>query len=175
MSIKNDDLKLGVKKINTIEYAGLLPASCDDGPGIRSVLFLQGCSFNCPHCQNYAIQVHGAGTVIEISSLVEKIVKVCRNKKITISGGEPLEQFDSLVILLQTLKQLHFNVCLYTGFELNRVPAVLFTLVDYLKTGQYVESKRDPALQYVGSSNQQFYHVLPAGHLEKMQLRNESE
>ena len=64
----------------------------------------------------------------------------CGNKKITISGGEPLEQANSLEILIHRLKGKGYNVCVYTGWEIERVPENILRLVDYIKTGSFEES-----------------------------------
>lgn len=145
--------------MDRIECAGWIDSSCDDGPGVRSVLFLQGCRKNCKGCHNHQIQEHGKGTMINIENLIDFIDKRCCNKRITISGGEPLEQFDSLVLLVDRLKNKGYEVCVYTGWELLSVPKSLLEKIDYIKTGGFVNDFRDSNIQYVGSSNQHMFSV----------------
>jgi len=144
---------------NIIECAGWHDNSCDDGPGIRSVLFLQGCNKNCQGCHNTGIREHGKGTMVSIDELVKFIESQCCNKKITISGGEPLEQIDSLEILIRKLKAKSYNICVYTGWEMEQVPRRILKLVDYIKTGSFVSNMKNPEIQYVGSSNQHMFSV----------------
>lgn len=144
---------------NTIECAGWRESSCDDGPGIRSVLFLQGCSKNCKGCHNAGIKEHGKGTRVSIDELLMFIESQCCNKKITISGGEPLEQMDSLEVLIRKLKARGYNICIYTGWEIESVPESMLKLVDYIKTGSFVSDLKNPGIQYVGSSNQRMFSI----------------
>ncbi|GFI22466.1 anaerobic ribonucleoside-triphosphate reductase-activating protein [Lachnospiraceae bacterium] len=145
--------------MNTIECAGFLENSCDDGPGIRSVLFLQGCSKNCKECHNAAIKEHGKGVMIEIEQLIKYIDKKCCNKKITISGGEPLEQLENLVTLVECLQSKGYNICLYTGWEFEKVPKRLLKFLNYIKTGEFINNLKNPNIQFVGSSNQKMYFI----------------
>lgn len=144
---------------NTIECAGWHESSCDDGPGMRSVLFLQGCSKNCKECHNAKIKEHGKGRVLSIDELIMFIESQCCNRKITISGGEPLEQMDSLEILLRKLRVKGYNICVYTGWEIERVPGSILKLVDYIKTGSFISDLKNPEIQYVGSSNQHMFSI----------------
>lgn len=143
----------------TIECAGWIESSCDDGPGIRSVLFLQGCSKDCQGCHNSAIKEHGKGTRLEIEMLVDFIESKCCNGKITISGGEPLEQMESLAVLLRKLKEKGYDICVYTGWELEKVPKKILGLVDYIKTGRFISNLKGSHIQYAGSSNQHMFSV----------------
>ncbi len=142
-----------------IECAGLIENSSDDGPGIRSVLFVQGCSRNCEGCQNTKIKEHGKGVNFEIENLLDMIDKKCCNKKITISGGEPMEQQESLLVLLRCLKERGYNICVYTGWELEKVPTHMFQYLDYLKTGSYMKNLRSHDMWYVGSINQRMFEI----------------
>lgn len=142
-----------------IECAGWHNNSCDDGPGVRSVLFLQECSRNCGGCHNAGINEHGKGTMVPIEDLMVFIESRCCNKKITISGGEPLEQANSLKILIQRLKEKGYNVCVYTGWEIERVPEHILRFVDYIKTGSYAMDLKNSDIQYAGSSNQRMFSV----------------
>lgn len=116
-------ISFGNRDITAIE------SRCDNCPGIRRDLFLQGCSSHCQHFQNYDIQVHSGGLRWKFPDWSEGLLRL---EKITIFAKEPTEQFKSLMILLQILKHLHFKVCLYNSSKISQVSAVLFNLVDYL-------------------------------------------
>lgn len=73
-------------RINKIDFSG----SICDGPGIRTVLFLQGCKKRCEGCHNPQTWEIKAGKIIAISELFEAICANSKMKRITISGGEPL-------------------------------------------------------------------------------------
>ena len=66
---------------NEIRIAGLLKTSVADGPGVRSVLFLQGCSRNCPGCHNAGISTLDGGINLPIDDLVGIIRAECNNMK----------------------------------------------------------------------------------------------
>lgn len=137
--------------------AGWKQSSCDDGPGVRSVLFLQGCKMRCPGCQNSNTHNHQNGVLQPISEISAYILNHCRNKKITISGGEPLEQLSPLITLLRELKKFEFNICLYTGWDYSQVPPQLYQYLNYLKCGHFDINKTNHNLMYVGSSNQKMF------------------
>ncbi len=88
--------------------------------------------------------------------MVELRAKV-HNKKLTISGGEPLQQYPAVLELLTGLSD--FDIALYTGFNLDRVPKEILRLLRYVKVGRYIHEKGSTVLPYVGSSNQQFINL----------------
>ena len=97
----------------------------------------------------------------------------CDNKKITISGGEPLEQANSLGRLIHRLKEKGYNICLYTGWEIERVPENILWHVDYIKTGSFVMDLKNPNIQYVGSSNQHMFSI-DNGDIRELDLTQDS-
>ena len=94
-----------------------------DGPGIRMVVFVQGCQFRCLYCQNPdSLDVKG-GTLVEIEELVKRAV---RQKNyfgteggVTVSGGEPLLQRSKLTTFFQALHKHGINTCLDSNGRLN--------------------------------------------------------
>ncbi len=139
--------------INSMDFHG----SFVNGPGIRSLLFLQGCSRHCEGCHNPSTWSHKDGKEYEVDELATVIRSECTNRKITITGGEPLEQKEALGLLLQELEG--FDVCLYTGYELEEVPEDIIEHLTYLKTGKYVISKRTTTIPFIGSTNQRFIKI----------------
>ena len=90
-----------------------------DGPGLRLVVFLQGCPFKCLYCANPDTIAFEGGTMTE----VEEIVKMAVSQKpffgkrggITFSGGEPTKQAKELLPLYARLKEEEINICIDTN------------------------------------------------------------
>ena len=90
-----------------------------DGPGLRLVVFLQGCPFKCLYCANPDTIAFEGGTMTE----VEEIVKMAVSQKpffgkrggITFSGGEPTMQAKELFPLYARLKEEEINICIDTN------------------------------------------------------------
>ena len=141
--------------INSIRYNNSLV----DGPGIRTVLFVQGCDIHCPGCQNKSTWNINNGNDIDIDYLANLLNKNVINKKITISGGEPLMQKDALVELVKKLYEFGFDIALYTGHKKEDVPQEIIKYLKYLKTGSFVEELKTTTKPYVGSTNQKFERV----------------
>lgn len=143
-----------------IKCSGWKKDSTVDGPGIRSVLFVQGCSRHCPGCHNSTTHNPQAGKSMDVEEIFQRIRSSCSYKKITISGGEPLEQPEAVFQLLTKLKKDGFNTCLYTGYNLENVPKDFFPLLNYIKCGHFKRNLADPSLQYYGSTNQTLYKIV---------------
>ena len=142
-------------RINSIRYNN----SVVDGPGIRTVLFMQGCDLHCKGCQNKSTWNINKGKEIDIDDLVNELNKKVFNKKITISGGEPLMQKEALIELVNKLSNLGFDIALYTGRQKEDVPIILIEKIKYLKTGNFIQKLKTTIKPFVGSENQVFEEV----------------
>jgi len=143
-------MKKMILQLNNIDYNG----SIVDGPGIRTVLYVQGCDKRCKGCHNPSTWEINAGESIEISKLVKELKSKVKNRKLTISGGEPLLQYDAILELVKLLPE--FNIVLYTGKNIEEVPKEILKYIDYIKVGEYIEKLRTTTNEYVGSTNQKF-------------------
>lgn len=136
--------------INSIKFN----RSLVDGPGVRTVVFFQGCDIRCKGCQNNSTWDMLQGTQMTTEELAKILHLKVLNKKITISGGEQLLQSEALLELVKKLKD--FDIAVYTGHKLEEVPKELLENIKYIKTGSFIEEKMTTVNPYVGSSNQQF-------------------
>ena len=106
-----------------------------DGPGLRLVVFLQGCPFRCLYCANPDTIAFDGGTDTEPEDIVKMAVsqKPFFGKKggVTFSGGEPTAQAEALVPLVRELHENGINVCIDTnGGIWNKHVEELFTMAD---------------------------------------------
>lgn len=100
--------------INSIETFGLV-----DGPGIRTVVFLNGCNLRCKYCHNpemWCMQKNN----MTVDKLVEKIIRnkpyfKRNNGGVTFSGGEPLLQIDFLIAVCKKLKEENIHIAVDTS------------------------------------------------------------
>jgi pyruvate formate lyase activating enzyme len=102
---------IDVLRIHSLETFGT-----HDGPGIRMVVFVQGCQFRCLYCHNPdSIDIHG-GTLVSIDELVSKAMKqktyFGKTGGVTVSGGEPLLQRSKLIHFFDRLHENGINTCL---------------------------------------------------------------
>ncbi len=91
-----------------------------DGPGLRLVVFMQGCNFRCLYCANPdTIEVQGTCQPTSVDHIVEMAVsqKPFFGKRggITFSGGEPTLQAEGLIPLFRRLKEQGIHICLDTN------------------------------------------------------------
>ena len=133
------------------------------GPGKRLAIWVQGCSLACKGCINPELWTENGGKNIEIASLASSILTIKNHfDGITITGGEPFEQYNALVAFGSFIKMKSIlNILVYSGFTLEELtkkfPDKLFmNSLDYLIDGRY---ERDFAVSdnIRGSSNQNFY------------------
>lgn len=111
----NKDIDLSYyAKVHSIESFGTV-----DGPGIRFVLFLQGCHLKCKYCHNRDTWDINGGEYKSLDNIFEKIMKyknyISPNGGVTITGGEPLLQVKFLIELFEKLKKENIHTCIDTS------------------------------------------------------------
>lgn len=118
-------------RIHSFESLGAV-----DGPGVRFVIFMQGCPLKCKYCQNRDTwDIHG-GEEYSVDEILEKILKYKNyfgsNGGITVSGGEPLLQAKFLIELFTKLKEHNIHTCIDTSgsFDLSYDIKKLINLTD---------------------------------------------
>lgn len=115
--------------VNSIETFGLV-----DGPGIRTVIFLNGCKLRCLYCHNPEMWQMGEKNYTE-EELIDKIIRnkpyfKRNNGGVTFSGGEPLLQVDFLLDICKKLKEAGIHIALDTaGVGIGKYDEIL-SLVD---------------------------------------------
>ena len=133
-----------------------------DGPGLRTSVYLAGCSHHCPGCHNPQSWDINSGTMMEIDDLVEEIESY-GNKKVTITGGDPYYQAVPLVHLLSKLYTKDYNIWVYTGYRYEDLcfdsgaRGGSLRYIDGLVDGPFIQELRDISLRFRGSSNQKIY------------------
>ena len=90
-----------------------------DGPGVRFVIFLQGCPLRCKYCHNRDTQDVNLGEIYTVDEVVEKVLNykeyIAENGGVTISGGEPLIQLDFVIEIFKKLKEHNIHTTLDTS------------------------------------------------------------
>lgn len=138
-----------------------------DGPGRRSVIQTAGCSLRCKHC--FVPQTHeqGNGELVLISQIVDEIIaNRALHDGVTILGGEPFDQPQSVAEIVARLKHRGIHITVYSGYTIEqliqrRTPSIdyILTHIDLLIDGPFIVSLREGAGEYRGSQNQRYIHL----------------
>lgn len=142
------------------------------GPGKRLVIWTKGCSKHCINCANPELwSIEGARNypVDEIAQIVKNILCSGQITGITISGGDPLEQKEEFLLLIQELVLLTDDILVYTGFTYDMLQAVwdgqeielLKNNISVLIDGPYIEEQNVETSVLRGSLNQNIYYFKP--------------
>jgi anaerobic ribonucleoside-triphosphate reductase activating protein len=146
--------------MKVLRVHSFLPFSHANGPGVRAVVWVQGCSLGCRGCFNPATHSFAGGEPVHVEALFGRMAALGEAiEGITVSGGEPLQQPRPLLALLQRVRrETSLSVLLFTGYtwaEIQPMPdaAALLACVDVLIAGRYDASQR-LARSLRGSANQ---------------------
>lgn len=153
-----------------LNYHKIDEVSISNGIGIRTVLWVSGCSHNCYNCQNPQTHDRMNGRPFDDEAM-DKLF-ACLSKPyvdgITFSGGDPLYiwNFDTIRELSRTIKRYLPGTTqwLYTGYTWEEIINQKHLLeaiscIDVIVDGKYMDSLRDTTLPFRGSSNQRIIDV----------------
>lgn len=141
---------------------------CDvaNGSGVRCTLYISGCRVRCKGCHNPSTWDFNGGIPFDESAretLFEAISKPYI-KGLTLSGGNPLDSYESVLELLKMVKK-EFptkDIWLYSGYTLEQILNMgmveIFDYIDVLVDGPYIDELRDVTLEFRGSSNQRILY-----------------
>ena len=118
-------------RIHSIETFGTV-----DGPGVRYVIFVQGCPMRCQYCHNPDTWEINAGTLRSTDDLLddfEKYRPYLTNGGLTVTGGEPLLQMDFMIELFEKAKKKDIHTCIdSSGVVFNRKSKVFMDKLNEL-------------------------------------------
>jgi anaerobic ribonucleoside-triphosphate reductase activating protein len=158
-----NNLNTYTNKLNIASYVTQTKAL---GPGIRAVVWTQGCPLNCAGCIAPAWIPFIEANQFTPEELLSKL-NIQQIDGLTLSGGEPMEQAAGLAELAKLARQIKdINLICFTGYRYERLvnqppnPGVqsLLREVDVLIDGPYIQSKND-SVGLRGSSNQRIFYL----------------
>lgn len=137
------------------------PRSRANGPGVRAVVWVQGCSLGCPGCFNPDTHAPGAEAT-PVRDVVRWITGQAGIDGLTVSGGEPFEQPDGLLALVRAVRaDTDLSILVFSGYTIDEIrdqalgPAIL-DHIDVLIDGRYRAGER-VATAMRGSANQSIH------------------
>ncbi len=160
--------------MSKLKIAGIIRESIVDGPGIRFVIFSQGCTHNCKGCHNPETHDIKLGYEISTSKVLEEIKKNPLLSGVTFSGGEPFLQPKGFSELAKEIHNLGLNIVTYTGYTIEQLICgfsthpywkELLLQTDTLVDGPFILEKKSLMLRFKGSENQRI--IDPKKSIEK--------
>ncbi len=150
---------------STLRLAAFLPQSRANGPGLRSVLWVQGCSLRCAGCFNPSFQSFAGGYEATVEEVIALLLAQPDTEGVSFSGGEPFSQAAALAEVAEAVRAVGKGVLVFTGQEaatlkVSRYPGVqrLIAAADLIAAGPYRRDlpQRHPLL---ASTNQELVYL----------------
>lgn len=150
-----------------MNFAQIRKYDVANGPGIRTTIFVTGCTHKCPNCFNEEYQDFNFGdpwTRKETDEVIEDL-KLDEVKGLTILGGEPFQnEVDLLQVLRDIKKEVQKDIWIFSGYTYEEIlkdedKKKLLEECDVLVDGRFVEALKDLSLRFRGSSNQRIIDI----------------
>lgn len=150
-----------------MNYAQIRRYDVANGPGIRSTIFVTGCTHNCYNCFNKEYQDFNYGkawTEKETREVIEYL-KLDEVKGLTLLGGEPFQnEIDLLKVVKDIKKEVQKGIWVFSGYTYEEIlrdknKTKLLKECDVLVDGRFVEDLKDLSLRFRGSSNQRIIDI----------------
>jgi anaerobic ribonucleoside-triphosphate reductase activating protein len=159
-----------------IRVSGIENESIVDGPGIRMVIFAQGCKRGCPGCHNPETHPLDGGYEVDASAILASAVGNPLLRGLTFSGGEPFLQARAFAFLASAAHEAGLDIFTYTGYTIEEILEhdehscdgfrALLSQTDILVDGPYIADMRTFDAPFRGSANQRVIDV--AATLERL-------
>ncbi|MCB9851897.1 MAG: radical SAM protein [Phycisphaerales bacterium] len=137
-----------------------------NGPGVRTVVWVQGCTIGCPGCFNPHTHMHEVRRLVDPRELGDWIAGDEHCDGLTISGGEPFEQGEACALLASTVGDAGKSVMVFSGYRFDVLknspsPDVkqFLEAIDLLVAGPYVAGMPGDPATWRGSGNQTVHHL----------------
>lgn len=150
-----------------MNFAQIRKYDVANGPGIRTTIFVTGCTHKCHNCFNEDYQDFDFGdpwTQKETDEVIEDL-KLDEVKGLTVLGGEPFQnEVDLLQVLRDIKKEVQKDIWIFSGYTYEEIlkdqdKKKLLEECDILVDGRFVEALKDLNLRFRGSSNQRIIDV----------------
>ena len=144
-----------------MRVSGCADDSIVDGPGIRFVVFAQGCPHQCAGCHNPHTHDFDGGYEADTADLITRLRQNPLLDGLTLSGGEPFAQPKACAELARAARDAGLNVWVYSGYTLEELIAMrsedadaLLDACDVLVDGRFIQERRTLDMPFAGSGNQ---------------------
>lgn len=152
-----------------MKYAEIRKFDVSNAPGVRTTLFVSGCTHKCKGCFNEELQDFNYGENWS-KEIEEKVISYLKNPNIVglnILGGEPMQQTednDLLDFIIRVKKETNKNIWLWSGYSFEEIikdisKKEILNYIDILVDGRFNILERNISLKYRGSSNQRVIDV----------------
>ncbi|HHX68497.1 MAG TPA: anaerobic ribonucleoside-triphosphate reductase activating protein [Gallicola sp.] len=145
-----------------MRYAQIREFDVANGPGVRTTIFVTGCTLGCKNCFNKEYQDFNYGD-IWTENQTNQILEYLKSdiiEGLTILGGEPFDNTEDLIKIVSDIKKgTEKNIWIFSGYVFeklikNEKNTELLKLCDVLVDGPFVEKLKNLRLKFRGSENQ---------------------
>ena len=146
-----------MNKAYQLQVLDIIRGTTVDGPGFRTSIYLAGCTHQCPGCHNPQSWDPSAGTTMNIEEIMNIILE--EDFDVTLTGGDPLFDPLSTLLLVKAIKNAGYGIWLYTGYTIEEIHQRkdLMEIIQYCDAvveGRFIQELKDSDLLFRGSSNQ---------------------